>query len=123
MAEKKLAGLNGPVDAPEVIADYESAKLFDKLRVGTLGVYYRDGLKMKYIPYAYVDRAFIRVQETRGRMCCGSANWNYFRIVFVHGEKEFANYMSEKEKDMDNALAEIAAHGVVTGFVKPGATA
>ena len=31
--------------------------------------------------------------------------------------------MSEKEKEMDDALAAIAAHGVTTGFVKPEATA
>lgn len=123
MAEKKFAGVNGAVETAETGADFESAKVFDKLRVGELGVYFRDGLKTRYIPYDYIDRAFIRVQETRGRMCCGQANWYYYRIVFVHGGKEFADYMSEKEKDMDDALAAIAAHGVTTGFVKPEATA
>ena len=123
MAEKKFAGVNGAVETPEVNADYESAKVFDKLRVGELGVFFRDGLKTRFIPYDYMDRAVIRVQETRGRMCCGQANWYYYRIVFVHGNKEFADYMSEKEKDMDDALAAIAAHGVTTGFVKPEETA
>ena len=121
MAEKKFAGVNGSVDSPEVSADFEAAKVFDKRRVGELGAYFRDGFKTKYIPYEYMDRAFIRIQETRGRMCCGQANFNYFRIVFVHDGKEFADYMSEKEKEMDDALAEIAAHGVATGFVKPDA--
>ena len=51
-------------------------------------------------------------------MCCGQANFNYFRVVFVHGGKEVADYMSEKEKEMDDALAASAAHGVPTGFVK-----
>ena len=123
MAEKKFAGVNGAVETPEVNADYESAKVFDKLRVGELGVFFRDGLKTRFIPYDYMARAFIRVQETRGRMCCGQANWYYYRIVFVHGNKEFADYMSEKEKDMDDALAAIAAYGVTTGFVKPEETA
>ena len=80
MAEKKFAGVNGAVETAEVNADFESAKVFDKLRVGELGVYFRDGLKTRYIPYDYIDRAFIRVQETRGRMCCGQANWYYYRI-------------------------------------------
>ena len=123
MAEKKFAGVNGAVDTVEVNADFEQAKVFDKLRVGDLGVFFRDGLKTRFIPYDYIDRAFIRVQETRGRMCCGQANWYYYRVVFVHEGKEFADYMSEKEKDMDDALAAIAAHGVTTGFVKPEATA
>lgn len=123
MADKKFAGANGAVDSPEVNADYEGAKVFDKLRVGELGVFFRDGLKLKFIPYDAMDRAFIRVQETRGRMCCGQANWYYYRMVFVRKGREFADYMSEKEKEMDDALAEIAAHGVATGFVKPEETA
>ena len=121
MAEKKFAGVNGSVDTPEVNADYEAAKVFDKIRVGELGVYFRDGFRVKFIPYDYMDRAFIRVQETRGRMCCGQANFYYYRIVFVHDGKEFADTISEKEKETDDALAEIAAHGVTTGFVKPEA--
>lgn len=118
MADKKFAGANGAVDSLEVNADYEGAKVFDKLRVGELGVFFRDGLKLKFIPYDAMDRAFIRIQETRGRMCCGQANWCYYRMVFVRKGREFADYMSEKEKEMDDALAEIAAHGVATGFVK-----
>ena len=123
MAEKRFAGVNGTVEAPEYSADYENASVFDKLRVGRLGVYFRDGFKTKFIPFDYIDRAFIRVQETRGRMCCGQANWYYYRVVFVHEGKEFADYMSEKEKEMDDALAAIGAHGVTTGFVKPEETA
>ena len=123
MAEKKFTGVNEPVEGQEYDRDYENAKIFDKLRVGALGVYFRDGLKTRFIAFDDMDRAFIRVQETRSRMCCGQANFNYFRIVFVHGGKEFANYMSEKEQETDDALAEIAAHGVATGFVLPNATA
>ena len=51
-------------------------------------------------------------------MCCGQADFDYYRVVFVHDGKEFADYMSEKEKLMDDALAAIGAHGVATGFIK-----
>ncbi|MCR5089948.1 MAG: hypothetical protein K6C08_10605 [Oscillospiraceae bacterium] len=117
MAEKLF--VNGQTE--EVRSDYESAKQFEKVRVGSLGVYFRDGLKTRYIKYQEVDRAFIRIQETRSRMCCGQANFNYFRLVFVKDGKEFADVMSENEKAMDDALAEIAAHGVAVGYVKPEA--
>ena len=118
MAEKRFAGINGTLESAELSADYDSAAVFEKLRVGEKGVYFRDGLRTRYLPYDSIDRAFIRVQETRSRMCCGQANFNYFRIVFVHDGKEFADYLSEKEKETDDALAAIAAHGVPTGFVK-----
>ena len=123
MAEKKFDGINGTVDTPAVQADYEAAQVFERLRVGETGVFFRDGLKTRYIPYDEMDRAFIRVQETRSRMCCGQANFNYFRVVFTHDGKEIADYMSEKETLMDDALAAIAAHGVPTGFVKTEAGA
>ena len=118
MADKRFAGVNGLIEAPEVNRDYENAAVFEKLRVGELGVYFRDGLRTRFIAFDRIDRAFIRVQETRSRMCCGQANFNYFRVVFVVGGKEYANYMSEKEKEMDEALAAIASHGVLTGFVR-----
>ena len=118
MAEKKFAGLNGPLESAELSADYDSAAVFERLRVGEKGAYFRDGLRTRCLLYSEIDRAFIRVQETRSRMCCGQANFNYFRVVFVHGGKEIADYMSEREKEMDDALAAIAAHGVPTGFVK-----
>ena len=123
MAERKFAGMNGSVETPEVNADYETAQVFERLRVGELGVYFRDGLRVRFIPFSYLDRAFIRVQETRSRMCCGQANFNYFRVVFVHEGKEFADYMSEKEDLMDEALAAIGAHGVPTGFIREEASA
>ena len=119
MAEKKFAGINGPVDSAEVTVDYENAAVCDKLRVGDLGVYFRDGFKTRFLPFDYIHRAFIRIQEVNGRMCCGNAVFSYFRMVFVHDGKEVIDVLSENEKAMDDALARMAAKGVVTGFVAP----
>ena len=47
MAEKKFAGLNGPLESPELSADYDSAAVFERLRVGEKGVYFRDGLRTR----------------------------------------------------------------------------
>ena len=102
MAEKRF------VSAAET-ADFEQAQVFDKLRVGELGVYFRDGLRNRFVPYGDIDRAFIRIHEVNGRMCCGNAVFHYFRMVFVRDGKEFADMVSEKENVMDQALAAIAA--------------
>ena len=107
MSDKKFTGLNGSVDSPAVSADYDSAKLFDKVRVGRLGVYFRDGFKTRYLDYPSLERVFIRVQQVNGRLCCGTANFEYYRLVFVRGGKEIADVMSEKETEMDAALAYI----------------
>ena len=105
MAEKKFYTPDGKVAAPEVAADFEGAKLFDKLKVGKLGVYYRDTLKLKFIPYDFIQRAFIRIHEVNGRMCCGNTKFQYFTMIFIHDGKEYGNVISEKEPLMDDALA------------------
>lgn len=120
MADKKFTGINGVVDNAEVNADFESAVVFDKVRVGKLGVYYRDMLKTRFMDYSLLERVFIRIQAVNGRMCCGTANFEYYRLVFVVNGKEIGDVISENEKAMDDALALIAknAPNVKIGFVK-----
>ena len=114
MAEKKFAGINGAVVSPEVSADYEAAAVFDKVKVGKLGVYFRDGFKTRFMDYTLLERVFIRIQEVNGCMCCGNTVFAYFRLVFVVNGKEIADTISEDEKAMDEALALIKANAPAT---------
>ena len=107
MAEKKFAGPVAGLDTSALAADYAAAERFEKLAVGALAVYYRDGFRIKAVPYVKMERAFIRVQEVNGKLCCGKATFAYFRMVFLVNGKEIADYMSEDEKAMDDALAKI----------------
>ena len=118
MSEKKFSGIQGLVEDPNVTSDFDSAAVFDNLWVGKLGVYFRSGLRMRYIPYTYMDRAFIRIHEVNGKLCCGSTVFQYFRLVFVHEGKEFADCISENETAMNEALKEIAknASEIAIGF-------
>ncbi len=120
MADKKFSSPSGAVCDAAVAADFDSAQRFDKAVVGALGVYYRDGFKIKYVPYSALERAFIRVQEVNGRLCCGKAVFAYFRLVLVVGGREWGEVMSEDEAAMDDALAAIARRSPSTaiGFVK-----
>ncbi|MBR0208591.1 MAG: hypothetical protein IJQ43_06830 [Oscillospiraceae bacterium] len=120
MADKKFYSPAGPVTDAAVTADQKSAERFDKVLVGSLGVYYRDGFRIKYVPYSALERAFIRVQEVNGRLCCGKAVFAYFRLVLVVGGREWGDVISEDEKAMDDALAAIARRSPATaiGFVK-----
>ena len=117
MADKVFTTDRGNIDSPEVGADYESAGAFDRLRVGSLGVFFRDGFRTRFIPYDRIDRVFIRIQQAHPTKSVGVAVYDYFRLVFVHNGTEFAEYLSEDEKALDEALAEIGKHGVATGFV------
>lgn len=121
MANRKFHTPEGKNDSAELNTDYESAKCFDKsgkLRVGKLGVYYPDMLSIKFVPFSGLERAFIRVHEVEGKLCCGSTFFQYFRLVLVYNGKEIADYMSEDKTALDGALNEIAvnAPSVVIGF-------
>lgn len=120
MAEKKFASVSGTVESAEVCADYESAVKFERLKVGSLGVYYRDGLRTRYIPYESMERAFIRAQEVNGKLCCGNTVFVYFHLIFVVGGKEMGDILTENEKTATDALAAIAAAapGVKIGYNK-----
>ena len=121
MAEKKFAGIDGAVSAPEVTKDYENAQVFDKVRIGALGAYFRDGFKIRFLSYDRVERVFLRIQEVNGKLCCGSTTYAYFRLVFVVDGKEYADALSENEKAMSAALEAIrsAAPNVAIGYVRP----
>lgn len=114
----KFSTLKGRTDSPEVNSDYESAAQFGKVRVGNLGVYYPGALRTQFMAYEDFDRAFIRIHEVNGKLCCGSTVFQYFRLVFVKDGKEISDYVCEDEKAMDGVLADIAgkAPSINIGF-------
>lgn len=109
MAEKKFAGVTGTIENAEVAADYEAAAKYERVKVGKLGVYYRDGLKTRFIPYSAMERAFIRLQEVNGKLCCGNTIFAYYHLLFIVNGKEMGDILSEDEKTMKDALAAISA--------------
>lgn len=120
MSDKKFTGIDGAVVSDAVSSDYEASLHFEKLRVGALGAYFRDGFKTRFLSYDRVERVFLRIQEVNGKLCCGSTTYAYFRLVFVVDGKEYVDYMSENEKAMRDALEAIraAAPQVAIGYVK-----
>lgn len=120
MAEKKFYGPEGRIEFQGLKEDYDGAKLFDKFRVGKLGVYYRENFRQKFLPYDFIQRAFIRIHETNARTCCACNKYRYYTIEFVHNGKEYSNVISENEELMDDALALIHAMApqIAIGFEK-----
>ena len=98
--------------------DYQNAPAIGRVRFGSLGFYYRD-LGVKYfVPYDYIERGFIRISETQPD---DSPPIYYYRLILVHGEKEFANLIFNKEKEADDALSGLSerAPGMAVGYVPP----
>lgn len=102
----------------EHVEDYKSAPAIGRVRFGALSFYYRD-LGVKYcVPYEYIERAFIRISETQPD---DSPPIYYYRLILVHGEKEFANLIFNKEQEADDALAKLSkcAPDMAVGYVPP----
>ena len=100
------------------VEDYKSAPAVGRVRFGELCFYYRDlGVKY-YVPYDYIDRAFIRISETHPD---DSPPIYYYRLILVKGTEEFANLIFNKEQDADEALRFLSerASGMAVGYVPP----
>ena len=106
----KLRGIDRSIvtDGP-MIADHASAEQYGhqglrkqpRIRLGDLALYYRDLGKDYFVPYDYIDRAFIRVSECQPD---DSPAYYYYRVILVHGEKEFANLIINEEDVADKVL-------------------
>ena len=66
--------------------DYNKAPAIGRVRFGKLCFYYRDLGRKYYVPYEYIERAFIRISETQPD---DSPPIYYYRLILVHKEKEF----------------------------------
>ena len=110
--EKKI------VSDEEHVRDYEAAEVIGRVRLGRLCLYYRDLGRKYLVPYEYIDRTFTRISECQPD---DSPAYYYYRLILVHGEKEFANLIFNKEEDVDRIhtrLLEIRPE-IRYGFVPP----
>lgn len=98
----KFKGVDGKTIIDEAYAeDYNASAPIGRVRLGKLGVYYRDLGKKYFVPYDYIDRAFLRISECQPD---DSPAYYYFRVIFVHEEKEFANLIFNERPDADKVL-------------------
>ena len=116
---RKLKGVDKKyIRDQEHIDDYNAAEAIGRVRFGSLCFYYRDlGVKY-YVPYEHIERAFIRISECQPD---DSPAYYYYRLILVHGEKEFANLIFNEEKEADDALARLRGYcpDMAVGYVAP----
>ena len=96
--------------------DNENEVKIGKLTFGKNALYFRSGLKNVTLPYGELERAFLRVREATGKMCCGTACFADCYLVLVSAGKELAEIRMEKE-DVEAVLSLIAERspGTVIG--------
>lgn len=103
------------------INDYNSAEEIGRVRLGELGLYYRD-LGVKYfVPYDYIERSFCRISECHPD---DSPAYYYYRLILMHSKKEFANLIYEKgdaEGDVDRIIEKLKVLNpeMQVGYIPP----
>ena len=100
------------------IDDYKTAPEIGRVRLGKLCMYYRDlGIKY-YVPYDYIERAFCRVSECHPD---DSPAYYYYRLILVHGEKEFANLIFNEKSEVEGIYAQLREinANIQFGYVPP----
>lgn len=79
-----------------------------KYSIDENGVSYREGIRQKFIPYEKMKRAYERIQEVNGKLCCGSAVFTYFKLVITDdSDRENFVLLTEKEDEVSEALEKI----------------
>ncbi len=115
----RFKGVDGKfIEDSEHIDDYKSGEAIGRVTLGKLCLYYKDLGRKYYVPYEYIDRSFTRISECQPD---DSPAYFYYRLILVHGEKEFANLIFNEEKDIDRIhqrLKEIRPE-IQFGYIPP----
>ena len=88
----------------EHIDDYNSTEAIGRIRVGKLCLYYKDLGKKYYVPYDYIERVYTKEEMVQPD---DSPPYFYYRIILVHGKKEFANLIFEKREIVEKVYEEL----------------
>ena len=100
------------------IEDYNASPAIGRVRLGRLCLYYRDlGVKY-YAPYDYITRAYGKISETQPD---DSPAYYYYRLILLHGDREFANLIFDRQEDVVAILDELQKlnPGMQRGYKAP----
>lgn len=116
---KKLKGVDKKfIRDPAYLADYESTAPIGRVRLGKLCLYYKDLGVCYYVPYDYIERSFNRISVVEPD---DSPAYFYYRLILVHGDKEFANLIFNKEEKVDGIIERLRElnPNMQVGYVPP----
>jgi hypothetical protein len=118
---KLLAADGSPLEDASLASEFSSTDKIGPFRVGQTAFFYRDGLKKYAIPFADIDQAFTRIEPVPTHCCCGTLNFEIYRLVIVSQGREIADIRTEDDKWVDKvqALLKERIPDLKLGFTKP----
>ena len=95
--------------APEVVvAGYKEGRAIGKATLSAKCLYFRDKLKVHYVPYEDITRVFRRVLLIPAKMCCGKGDFEVENIVICTEAGEVAQIQLPGERAGKIMLEELA---------------
>lgn len=62
-------------------AQFAAAKTYHNVRLGETSIFWKRTFHWYSLPLSRVQRVYRRVEEVRGRLCCGGANFDIQRLM------------------------------------------
>lgn len=81
----------------QLILDYSSAGRQEKLKLGELCLYIVHTLYAEYVPYETITRAYRRIEDVRGKLCCGVCTYEIHHLVMEVEGKEMTVLLEGKD--------------------------
>lgn len=117
----KAETAQGQPTLQELEEDYAQAQDLGKVRLGEGWIFFPKFSGISYLSYAQVVRAWLRQEEVKARLCCGTANFDQFYLVM-----ECADDKRHRGQVLDKHLGQIGLDriaernpAVKIGYVKP----
>ncbi|MBR5474494.1 MAG: hypothetical protein IKU83_03680 [Lachnospiraceae bacterium] len=95
-------------DTTALKAEYKAGRAIGKVQLGTERLFFKDGLKVYYIPYKEIRRAFRRVLLVQTKMCCGKGDLEVENFVICGDAGELAQIQLPGARAGKVLLEEIA---------------
>lgn len=87
-------------------ADFSSAAVFGKVKVGQRAIFWRSGLRWCTVPVAHIQRIFRRREGVIRKGCCGGKSYFIERLVLIlwNGEEVEMHIGDDIPKDAEALL-------------------
>lgn len=99
---------NESINADTLKAEFEQAHSIGKVYIGTETLFVKKGLKIYYISFSQIYRAFRRVKAVPARICCGNGEIRLEYVVLCDNKNELCEIDLPDEKASTAVIEELS---------------
>lgn len=89
-----------------------------RIKLAEQEVTYKKGFKWHSLPYAEIVQAYLRIEEVKGRLCCGVANFDMYFLMLRAKNGELVKVEASSKEIVKKMLEELKRRndGITIGF-------